>query len=90
MALTPLAFCHPLARTLGVIAAQSVSEVLTQAMLGTKHQGGVAGRQRNPYEEANNILSNPENFQDEATIAKVNGIVENVEQTSLKDWEITG
>lgn len=76
-------------QNVGVIAAQSVSEVLTQAMLSTKHQGGVAGRQRNPYEEANNILSNPENFQDEATIAKVNGSVEKIEQTSLKDWEIT-
>jgi DNA-directed RNA polymerase subunit beta' len=72
----------------GVIAAQSVSEVLTQAMLSTKHQGGVAGRQRNPYEEANNILSNPENFQDEATIAETNGKVEKLQQTSLKDWEV--
>lgn len=72
----------------GVIAAQSVSEVLTQAMLSTKHQGGVAGRQRNPYEEANNLLSNPKNFQDEATIAETNGKVEKMEQTSLKDWEV--
>lgn len=79
----------PIGQNVGVIAAQSVSEVLTQAMLSTKHQGGVAGRQRNPYEEANNILSNPENFQDEATIAKVNGTVSNLEQTSLKDWEVT-
>lgn len=78
----------PIGQNVGVIAAQSVSEVLTQAMLGTKHQGGVAGRQRNPYEEANNILSNPANFQDEATIAKVNGVVKKVEQTSLKDWDI--
>jgi len=76
-------------QNMGIIAAQSVSEVLTQAMLGTKHQGGVAGRQRNPYEEANNILANPKNFQDEATITKSNGTVTSVEQTSLKDWEIT-
>lgn len=75
-------------QNVGVIAAQSVSEVLTQAMLSTKHQGGVAGRQRNPYEEANNILSNPENFQDEATMAQVNGKVDKIEQTSLKDWEV--
>lgn len=72
----------------GVIAAQSVSEVLTQAMLSTKHQGGVAGKQRNPYEEANNLLSNPENFQDEATMAEVNGKVNKLKQTSLKDWEV--
>lgn len=75
-------------QNVGVIAAQSVSEVLTQAMLGTKHQGGVAGRQRNPYEEANNILSNPENFQDEAVISEVNGKVHDISQTSLKDWNI--
>ncbi len=75
-------------QNMGIIAAQSVSEVLTQAMLGTKHQGGVAGRQRNPYEEANNILANPKNFQDEATISKHNGRVDSVTQTSLKDWEI--
>lgn len=72
----------------GVIAAQSVSEVLTQAMLSTKHQGGVVGKQRNPYEEANNLLSNPENFQDEATMSEVNGKVNAMTQTSLKDWEL--
>jgi hypothetical protein len=58
-------------------------------MLSTKHQGGVAGRQRNPYEEADNILSNPKNFQDEAPAATVNGKVESITQTSLKDWEVT-
>lgn len=75
-------------QNVGVIAAQSVSEVLTQAMLSTKHQGGTAGKQRNPYEEANNLLSNPENFQDEATLAKVNGSVRDITQTSLKDYEV--
>lgn len=78
----------PIGMNVGVIAAQSVSEVLTQAMLSTKHQGGVAGRQRNPYEEANNILSNPENFQDLATISSANGKVTSISQTSLKDWNI--
>lgn len=74
---------------MGVIAAQSVSEVLTQAMLSTKHQGGVAGRQRNPYEEASNLLNNPrENFQDEATISQLNGKVEHIQKTSLNDHEV--
>lgn len=74
----------------GVIAAQSISEVLTQAMLSTKHQGGVAGGQRNVFEEANNLLSNPkENFQDESTISRVNGVVKDIHQTALKDYEIT-
>lgn len=73
----------------GVIASQSVSERLTQAMLGTKHSGGVAGKKRNAYEEANNLLLNPlNNFQDEATISKLNGKVTDVRQTALKDHEI--
>lgn len=75
-------------QNMGVIASQSVSEVLTQAMLSNKHAGGLAGRQRNPYEEANNILSNPENFQDEASVSEANGSVEKISQTSLKDWEV--
>ena len=76
-------------RNMGIIAAQSVSEVLTQAMLSTKHQGGTAGRQRNPYEEASNLLNNPtENFQDEATISLVNGPVTAINKTSLNDYEV--
>lgn len=74
---------------MGVIGAQSVSEVLTQAMLATKHTGGVAGGQRNVYEEANNLLSNPkDNFQDESTIASINGTIKAIKQTPLKDWEV--
>lgn len=73
----------------GVIASQSVSEVLTQAMLGTKHSGGVAGKKRNAYEEASNLLNNPaDNFQDEATISKLNGKVSEIRQTALKDHEV--
>lgn len=76
-------------RNLGVIAGQSASEVLTQAMLGTKHQGGVAGAKRNAYEQVNTVLSNPENFVDEAAVSTVNGKVSTINQTSLKDWEVT-
>lgn len=73
----------------GVIASQSVSERLTQAMLGTKHSGGVAGKKRNAYEEASNLLNNPaDNFQDEATISKLNGTITDIRQTALKDHEI--
>lgn len=73
----------------GIISSQSVSERLTQAMLGTKHSGGVAGKKRNAYEEASNLLNNPaHNFQDEATLAKLNGTVTDVRQTALKDHEV--
>ena len=73
----------------GTIASQSVSERLTQAMLGTKHSGGVAGKKRNAYEEASNLLNNPQdNFQDEATISKLNGTVTDIRTTALKDHEV--
>lgn len=73
----------------GVVASQSVSEVLTQAMLSTKHTGGIAGRKRNAYETVNNLLSNPENFQDMATIAQNNGTISKVHKTSLNDHVLT-
>lgn len=73
----------------GVIASQSASEHLTQAMLSTKHSGGVAGKKRNAYEEVSNLLNNPaENFQDEAAISKLNGKVTGIRQTALKDHEV--
>jgi DNA-directed RNA polymerase subunit beta' len=73
----------------GVIAAQSVSEVLTQAMLGTKHKATVGERRGNAYQQASNLLNNPtENFQDEATISTLNGKVNKVEATSLGDSNV--
>ena len=70
-------------QNVGTLAAQSVSEVLTQAMLSTKHLGGVAGRKRDAYEEANAILHMPENFPEKATVSTLNGTVTKVEKDSL-------
>jgi DNA-directed RNA polymerase subunit beta' len=73
----------------GVISAQSVSEVLTQSMLSTKHSSRSAGKKsRNTYEVVNNLLSNPENFQDEATIAQLNGTVDKIHKTALNDHDV--
>lgn len=73
----------------GVIAAQSVSEVLTQAMLSTKHKATVGERKGNAYEQASNILNNPtENFKDEATISTMNGKVNLIEATQLGDSNV--
>lgn len=70
----------------GVVAAQSVSEVLTQAMLSTKHKSTAGERKGNAYEQAANILKNPKvNFKDEATISNKNGKVDSIKQTSLGD-----
>lgn len=73
----------------GVIAAQSASEVLTQAMLSTKHKASVGERKGNKYEQAANLLLNPaNNFKDEATIAEVNGKVSAIKPTPLGDTHI--
>lgn len=72
-------------QNVGVIAAQSISEVLTQAMLSTKHKGGVAGRQRDAYEEAENLLNLPDNFKNAATVAHVNGRVADIKTDSLNN-----
>jgi DNA-directed RNA polymerase subunit beta' len=73
----------------GVIAAQSVSEVLTQSMLSTKHKANVGERKGNAYELAANILNNPtENFKDEATISGLNGIVSDIRKTPLGDSHV--
>jgi DNA-directed RNA polymerase subunit beta' len=71
---------------IGVIAAQSISEKLTQSMLGTKHRATVGERKGNAYTQAANLLNNPaQNFQDEATISTVNGTVTRIVPTALGD-----
>ena len=77
----------PIGENVGVVAAQSVSETLTQAVLSTKHQSGV-GKQRNPFEQARNLLEMPENFQDEATVSKKDGKVTQIEKTPLNDHKV--
>ncbi|HET8685725.1 MAG TPA: hypothetical protein VFM18_03555, partial [Methanosarcina sp.] len=72
-------------QNVGVIAAQSISEVLTQAMLATKHKGGVAGRQRDAYEEAENLLNMPDTFKNAATVSLVNGKVNSIKTDSLNN-----
>ena len=73
----------------GVIAAQSVSEVLTQAMLSTKHKASVGERKGNAYEQAANLLNNPaKNFKDEATISTLDGKVSAIKVTPLGDSQV--
>lgn len=74
---------------IGVIAAQSVSEVLTQSMLSTKHKTTVGERKGNAYEQAANLLNNPtENFKDEATISQLDGTVSAIRPTPLGDTHV--
>lgn len=71
----------------GVIAAQSASEVLTQMILGTKHDAK-SGKSVNPFDQTSNLLINQEKFPDKATISETNGEVTHVETTSLGDAKV--
>lgn len=71
----------------GVIAAQSASEVLTQMILGTKHDAK-AGKSINPFEQTSNLLTNQDKFPDKAIIADTNGTVTHIETTSLGDSKV--
>lgn len=71
----------------GVIAAQSASEVLTQMILGTKHDAK-SGKSANPFDMTSNLLTNQEKFPDKAILSDVNGEVTHVETTSLGDSKV--
>lgn len=73
----------------GIIAAQSISEVLTQSMLSTKHKATVGERKGNAYEQASNLMLNPaNNFKDEATMSEINGQVSDIKKTPLGDFNV--
>ena len=71
----------------GVLAAQSASEVLTQMILSTKHDAK-AGKSVNPFDVVNNILTNPATFKDKAIISQLNGTVESIIKTPLNDNKV--
>ena len=71
----------------GVVAAQSLSEVLTQMILSTKHNAK-AGKSASAFELADQLLSDPKTFKDEAVISTQNGTVDKVEKTKLDDYDV--
>jgi DNA-directed RNA polymerase subunit beta' len=74
-------------QNVGVIAAQSASEKLTQAVLSTKHASNV-GKVRDPFKDAQNLLQMSKNFRDEATLATLDGTITKIEKTSLGDKKV--
>lgn len=82
----------PIGENVGTIGVQSISEGLTQAVISSKHQGGTAGsgvkRTAGTLEAARNLLTIPENFLDEATLATLPGKVTKIEKTPLGDTHV--
>ena len=66
---------------IGVKAAQSISEPLTQAAMKTFHTGGTAaggGGVFGGFEAVNNFLVAPETFKDKATMSTLNGQITSI------------
>lgn len=71
----------------GVLAAQSASEVLTQMVLSTKHDAK-AGKGAKPFDVVSNLLVNPGSFKNKATLATLNGEVTDIIKTPLNDHKV--
>lgn len=71
----------------GVLAAQSASEVLTQMVLSTKHDAK-AGKGAKPFDVVSNLLVNPGTFKNKATLATLNGTVTDIIKTPLNDHKV--
>lgn len=71
----------------GVLAAQSASEVLTQMVLSTKHDAK-AGKGAKPFDIVNNLLVNPGTFKNKAVVSTLNGTVSDIIKTPLNDHKV--
>lgn len=71
----------------GVLAAQSASEVLTQMVLSTKHDAK-AGKGAKPFDVVNNLLVNPGTFKNKATLSTLDGTVTDIIKTPLNDNKV--
>jgi len=70
----------PLGDYIGIAAAGSISEQLTQAGLNSKHKGGIAGSGPSGYELLSQLVQVPENFSGGATHAQHDGHVQDIRE----------
>jgi DNA-directed RNA polymerase subunit beta' len=68
--------------TVGLTAAQAISEPLTQGSLNTKHTGGIYGGKKSfgGFSVINQIMQAPSTFPNRATVAEITGKVEKIEK----------
>ena len=76
----------------GIKAAQSMSEPLTQAAMKTFHLGGTAsggGGVFGGFEHVANFLQAPETFKNKATMASIDGTVTDIKEGAAGGWHVT-
>jgi len=75
---------------IGITAAQSIGEPMTQLILGSKHVQGVTGKgsgMMTGFEKLKNILTMPEDVTQKALVAKEHGLIESVAKVP-GGWDI--
>lgn len=78
--------------TIGITAAQSVGEPITQGALNTKHSGGAAQGAKRTYagfDVINRFVQAPEEFPDRAVVAKQDGVVSKIEEAPQGGYFVT-
>jgi len=80
--LSPEGKFHNIGDSIGISAAQSVSEPITQMALNAKHTGGAASGKKefSGFNYISQFVQVPENFQDGAAVTEEDGIVEAVDK----------
>ena len=75
----------------GITAAQSIGEPITQGALNVKHQGGAAGADRRyaGFSVINQFVQTPDTFPDKAVLSKIEGQVNSVIEAPQGGFYIT-
>ena len=76
---------------IGIAAAQSISERLSQTQLSTKHTGGVLSKNElsaNLFQLIDQLFQQPKNFLSAAIHATEDGKVEKIEPNELGGWDV--
>lgn len=76
----------------GIPAAQSVSERVSQGVLNSKHAGGAAGTdvvERAGFQFLNRLIEAPESFPEAGVVAPIDGRVRAVDEAPQGGWYVT-
>lgn len=79
----------PVGEHIGLKAAQSLTEPLTQLALNQKHSGGVIGAGKSPLQSILQFMHAPKVFAGAATLARVSGEVTHVAPAASGGFDVT-
>lgn len=79
----------PVGEHVGLKAAQSLTEPLTQLALNQKHSGGVIGAGKSPLQSILQFMHAPKVFAGAATLSHISGLVTHVDPAAAGGFDVT-